>query len=243
MSTCRRGWFCIIVVLACTDAPREEQPIASDSAAVTAPVQPLALLDSGAPKLVPFDSADPSFSAFRRQLLAALQRRDTAFLYSVLAPEIKNSFGGDDSIAGFKRIWRMSDPNTPVWSALTRVLNMGGSTDGSYFIAPYVYKAWPDSIDAFEHVAVTGAHAVARGLPSADAVALGALSYSILPIEEWQGVGEAGVATEHTWARLRLPDRREVWVAGLDVYSPVGWRAFFENRDGRWVLTLFVAGD
>jgi hypothetical protein len=42
---------------------------------------------------------------------------------------------------------------------------------------------------------------------------------------------------------VKLPDGRSAWLAGRDVYSPVGWRAFFEKRKGHWLMTLFVAGD
>ena len=93
------------------------------------------------------------FREFRATLLAALARRDTAFLYGILAPEIKNSFGGDDGVDGFRRIWEMDNPATPVWTALTRVLSMGGEqSSDTIFVAPYVYAIWPHSIHAFEHV-------------------------------------------------------------------------------------------
>ena len=109
------------------------------------------------PKLLPRDEADSSFRAFREQLLAALARRDTAFLYNILAPEIKNSFGGDDSISGFRRLWSLDKPQTStVWNTLTRILQLGGKMqDDSTFVAPYVYAFWPDSIDAFENYAHT----------------------------------------------------------------------------------------
>lgn len=103
----------------------------------------------------PIDQADASFRAFRTELLAALSRRDTAYVYSIIAPEIKNTFGGDDSIAGFKRIWDLKDPNSKFWPTLTHVLQMGGKLQDSTFVAPYVYAFWPDSVDAFEYVANT----------------------------------------------------------------------------------------
>jgi hypothetical protein len=201
--------------------------------------------DSGALKLLPLDQADTSFSEFRRQLLVALQQRDTAYLYSILAPEIKNSFGpGDDSIAGFKRIWKMAQPDSSaVWIALTRALTLGGKLQGETFTAPYVFAAWPQDVDAFQHVAVTSANVPAYAQPDATAPVVALLSHSILPLEEWQGVGEDGVAGPGSFARVKLPNTRTVWVNGTQVYSPVGWRAFFERRNGRWIITLFVAGD
>jgi hypothetical protein len=136
------------------------------------PAPPARAIDSGARKLLPVDQADASFRAFRAQLLASLARHDTTFLYSILAPELKNSFGGDDSLAGFKRIWKMASGNTHVWTALTRVLQMGGKQSGKTFVVPYVYAFWPESVDAFSYVAVTDSAAPVRASPDAAAPVL-----------------------------------------------------------------------
>ena len=218
---------------------------ASPRSVTPAPVAtPLPAVDSGAPRLLPRDEADAAFRSFRSRVLERLSARDTSFLYGMLAPDIKNSFGGDDSIAGFKRIWRMAENRTDVWEVLSRVLQLGGKMPAdSLFIAPYVYAFWPDSIDAFEHVAVVTPNALLREAASASSRAIGTLSHSILKLEEWQNLGELGVPTDSTWARVRLRSGRTGWVQGEAVYSPVDWRAFFIKRNGRWMLQLFVAGD
>ena len=222
------------------DSTPADSTTRADSAAVAAPQLPPG--DSGARKLLPVDQADSSFAAFRTTLLAALQRRDTTFLYSILAPEIKNSFGGDDSIAGFKRIWRLEQPDSSlVWGSLTRVLNMGGQLQGETFIAPYVFSAWPNDVDAFEHIAITGTNVPAYAGP-ANAEQVASLSHSILRLEEWPDL-DNGVPAPGSFARVKLPTGRSVWVSTAQLYSPIGWRAFFEKRNGRWIMTLFVAGD
>lgn len=35
----------------------------------------------------------------------------------------------------------------------------------------------------------------------------------------------------------------DTWIRATHLYSPVGWRAFFEHRGDRWIMTIFVAGD
>jgi hypothetical protein len=40
-----------------------------------------------------------------------------------------------------------------------------------------------------------------------------------------------------------LPDGRTGWLRAEDVHSPIGWRAIFAWRDGRWMMDAFVAGD
>ncbi|MGH7471211.1 MAG: hypothetical protein ACRENP_24950 [Longimicrobiales bacterium] len=218
--------------------------MAQDSAPEPAAIPAAPVADSGAAKLLPVDEADSAFAEFRRRALRALQQRDTAFLYGMLAPEIKNSFGGDDSIAGFKRIWKMDRPAaSQVWQALTRVLTLGGTMQGATFTAPYVFARWPDGIDPFQHVAVTDENVAAYAQPDPTTEVMGRLSHSILPVAEWQGLADSGIPLPTAFARVRLPDGRNAWVRGAQVYSPVGWRAFFERRNDRWVMTLFVAGD
>ena len=228
-------------MLACAraDTPDRSDTTRPDSAVAIAPI------DSGAPKLDPRDEASPSFREFRARTIEALARKDTAYLYGMLAPEIKNTFGGDDGIDGFRRVWKMDNPATSeVWTALARVLNMGGqqATD-SNFTAPYVYAFWPDSMDSFSFVAVTKADARVHETAGASSTVKGIASHSILRFKNWQGLGESGVAVDSTWAEVELPGGATGWLRGTDVYSPVSWRAMFMKRGDRWLMVFFVAGD
>jgi hypothetical protein len=186
---------------------------------------------------------DPSFAQFKSSLLEAVQKRDTTFLYSILAKEIRLGFGGNDSIAGFRRMWHPEKPDSRVWGVLERMLKLGATRRDGTFIAPYVYSKWPDDKDAFENIAIVSDRAVVRAQPSANAQALGTLSYDIVPAREWKGFEENGVTGKDTWAHVRLADGPDGWVSGRDAYSPVGYRAFFEKRAGKWKMTLLVAGD
>jgi hypothetical protein len=204
----------------------------------------LALADSGSPKLLPRDEANDSFQAFRARTLEALARKDTAYLYGMLAPEIRNTFGGDDGIEGFRRIWNMDEPESPVWTALSRVLLMGGqqSSDSS-FVAPYVFAFWPDSMDAFDYIAVVSDSARVYDGPSPDARTLGVAARSILRVSEWNGQPSSGGPGDSTLAQVQLPSGAGGWLHGADVYSPISWRAMFVRRAGQWLMILFVAGD
>ena len=119
----------------------------------------------------------------------------------------------------------------------------GAFLSDSAFAAPYVYAIWPDSLDAFEYVVVTSPAAVVRTAPSASADTLGTASHSLLPYEDWRGVPESPVEPDTSWAGVLLPDGRTGWLRADDVHSPVGWRAIFERRDGRWMIVAFIAGD
>lgn len=235
--------FLLPVLITACAAPEPEAEVPPDTLPKPAPAVQLPALDSGAPVLRPVDQADVSFKQFREHALTAMANRDTAFLFSILAPEIRNSFGGNDGISGFRTSWNLSSPETRIWTVLTRILEMGGTLKDSVFTAPYVFAVWPDSIDAFEHVAVVKAAAEVRSAADRGASPTGSASYSILKLKKWQGMGEKGVPTDDTWAQVLTPGGETVWLAGADVYSPVSWRAMFHKRAGKWVMVFLVAGD
>jgi hypothetical protein len=210
----------------------------------TVPDRMLPVLDSGSTPLAFQDQADGSFRRFRTDLLAAMARHDTAFLFGVLDPGIRTSFGDDGGIREFRQQWRLGEPDTPLWRTLTRILELGGRLDGdSLFSAPYVYALWPDSIDAFTHVAVTTPGALVRPDSSATLPPLGTLRSAIVELVEFVGGRDPPTANDTVWAHILLPGARHGWMRAEDVYSPVGWRAIFTKRERSWRLTALVAGD
>jgi hypothetical protein len=229
--------------LACADRegshPADSTTATDSGALVRGPA-----VDSGAPRLEPRDEANASFRAFRERLLAALARRDTAFLHGIVAPEIRTNFGADGGIEDFKSMWKTADASSEVWATLDRLLRMGGKhSSDSMFYAPYVYAFWPDSIDAFSHVAVTGANVAVRSDRQSRSPVLGTASHSIFKAAEWTGIPGDVIASDTSWVRVELPDKRSGWLSVGDVYSPVSWRTAFARRGDQWVMILLVAGD
>lgn len=194
----------------------------------------------GQPALPPVDeaAASPDFFSFRAQLQSAVARRDAAAVMAALHPNVKLSFGGDAGLADFETTWRPSAPDSPLWEALGSVLALGGSfaPDGT-FTAPYVFARWPADRDAFEHVAVVGSGVRVRAAPAASAPVVGALSLCIVRLSEPLSPDPG------SWARVELGAGRTGYVDGRYVRSPIDYRARFAKIDGRWQITLFLAGD
>ncbi|HET9532073.1 MAG TPA: SH3 domain-containing protein [Blastocatellia bacterium] len=195
-------------------------------------------------KLYPVDEADrdPSFFTFRARLLEAIQKRDTAFIISILSPNVKNGFGGNDGIEEFKKLWRPDHSDSEFWNTMMKVLALGGTFDGAgRFMAPYTYSKFPDEIDGFTHGAVLGENVRVRKEPALDGSVAGTLSYDIVKVVEW-GAKQA-VANNQNWVLVSLRDGAKGYVAKTYIRSPIDYRAGFEKRDGRWMLTFFVSGD
>lgn len=192
--------------------------------------------------LLPVDEAvqDPSFIVFRARMLEAVAARDTAHVLAQLDPNAKFSFGGDDGVEGFRRLWLDGDAGEDLWATLARALALGSTYDsteaGVAATAPYVFGAWPDSLDAFEHVAVVGEDVRVRAAPSTEADVLAAVSYALLP-----AVYDTG--TPEGWQKVALADGRAGYVAEAFIRSPIGYRIGLTKQDGRWRVTYFLAGD
>src|SRR5262249_1038792 len=96
-------------------------------------------------KLYPVDEGpkDPSFQAFRDNLIDAAKNRDMKFVLSILDPNIQNSFGGDGGVEEFKEKWKPGNPEGELWDVLLKILSMGGSLSENGFCAPYVSCKFP----------------------------------------------------------------------------------------------------
>jgi hypothetical protein len=201
----------------------------------------LALAGAGAAaqtELVPVDEAAqrPEFFSFRARLASAVARRDAAAVLDAVDEQVKTGFGGDDGRAAFERQWEPRRADSRLWEVLGAVLALGGSfTAEDRFSAPYVYSRWPEDLDAFTHVAVTGSEVRLRGAPRAGAPVVGGASFALLDL--------TGPATGDGWFPVRTADGRAAYVSAAYARSPLDYRAIFERRDGAWRLVAFVSGD
>ncbi|HEX6989824.1 MAG TPA: SH3 domain-containing protein [Bacillota bacterium] len=206
-------------------------------------------------RLEPVDESaeDASFAAFKASLLDALARRDLAALEAAVHPQIKTDFGGGTGLEDFRRQWGLDrDPEaSPVWNVLTDILNLGGVLTGGgdeprRFTAPYVYALYNASLDPFGHAVVTGDGVNVRAQPSLEAEILDQASHLVVRVIQPEGnlppVQLSG--RDYCWVRIQLPSGEIGYIADRFLWSPVGWRAAFEQDDeGAWRLTFLVAGD
>lgn len=193
-------------------------------------------------KLLPGDEAaqDPELFAFRARLQAAVARHDVAAVLEVVDSNIKNTFGGDDGLAAFRRLWKLdAGDDSRLWDELGLVLALGGSFQHNKdtFVAPYVFSRWPEGIDPFQHVAVLGTRVRVRAEPKSSSPVLTALSFDIVRLADGAAPGQG------EWTAIKLRDGRTGYISSRYIRSSVAHRAFLTRKDGQWRLSLFVAGD
>ncbi len=195
--------------------------------------------DCGLGRLTPYDEGDrnPSFAEFRRRLVDIVRRKDAPALLRLLDPAIRNSFGGDGGVAEFRDMWRPEQQSSEVWKELAQILAMGGSfrEGGNQFWAPYVHSRWPD-LDGYFHLAVIGSGVALRSQSSATAPVLARLSFDIVKVTP------DGYRPESPWWKVSCGGRTG-YVLRTEARSPIDFRAGFEKKAGRWVITYLIAGD
>ncbi|HEX7295579.1 MAG TPA: SH3 domain-containing protein [Pyrinomonadaceae bacterium] len=197
-------------------------------------------------KLYPVDEAakEPTFFTFRARLIQAVQRRDAAYLLSILSPKIENSFGGGGGIEEFKTMWKPERAQSEVWIELATALSLGGAfgKDGA-FSAPYVFAKWPEdsSIDVFGSGAIIGENVRVRAAPQITSSVMRTLSFDIVEVPDWQRNKARG--EKRDWIKVKLADGQSGYVAEEFIRSGIDYRAVFEKTDGRWLMTAFIAGD
>lgn len=197
-------------------------------------------------------SKDASFLAFRKKVIAAVDKKDAKFIYSIIDPKIELSFGGDFGLADFKRIWKIESKNTAFWDEFGRVIKNGGSFYAvgnrkvGGFAAPYTYSSFPDSpdIDQFEHNVIFGNNVNLRESPSMEGKVKELLSYNIVTlIGNKMKPGKIKGEEEFDWFHVKTLGGKTGWVKAEYVRSPIDFRAGFEKKGGQWKMVFFIAGD
>ena len=199
-------------------------------------------LSAAAPKLRPIDesSKSPSFKKFKIELLAAIKRKDVASIESILAPDVKVSFGGESGVDDFRNHWRLSSSDSPLWKELQTILRLGGTFDDKTrksFTAPYVFSRWPDEYDAFEYGAIIGSRVNLRQSASITAPVIRQATYEILRVCNWEPQNK-------DWIEVELSGDRKGFVHQSLIRSPIDYRVNFKQQDdGRWKIHFLLAGD
>lgn len=120
---------------------------------------------------------------------------------------------------------------------LGTVLALGGSFQpDKSFAAPYTFSNWPDTLDGFENVAIVGNKVNVRKAPNQNSEVLKTLSYELIPLD-------TSANSNEQWVAIKLPGDKKGYVSSAYVRSPVDYRAIFEKVDGRWQMTVLIAGD
>lgn len=190
---------------------------------------------AGAQTLPPRDEcgANAEFARFRADLLDIIVRRDRARLLAILSDDIRFSFGSEVGDHDFAAEWGLATPETSgLWTALANTLVLGCARDDGRMVSPYLFSRMPGGVDPyFSGVARPGARLSAARSDEGEG-----------PLISWAIIEEVADEADG-WSRVRLADGRSGYVESGEVLRTLDYRAIFERRNGRWLMTAFIAGD
>jgi hypothetical protein len=190
------------------------------------------------PTLKPVDEAArrADFVEFRRRLQDAVTRKDTAAVLAAVDPGVRIAFGNSGGVQAFKdRV--IGNRAEDFWKEFGTILRLGGRfRTNDAFDAPYTFSAWPENLDSFECLAVTGTRVRVREAAKLDARIVTQLDFASVR-------ATPGEVETPGWRGRQLADGRVGFVSSQYLRSPVDHRALFQFHDRRWWLMAYVDGD
>lgn len=227
--------------------------------------------DEGGKWTFPFvDQAgkDSTFLRFRSHLMQALQEDDTSALKASIAEDVDGGVGGPHGREAFMSFWR-TDTSQAGFTDLKRrmldILEKGGVfIKEDQFVAPYYFglflknrrervraviegrktdeasPGFPCSEDSpYCGVIVDTAHLHPEPDSSSHSIdTLFRNAVSIVETTECASSFPPGCK----WVGVRLPSGVEGFVMGKKVRHLMGWRLYFTEKEGRWIITKSMIG-
>lgn len=195
-------------------------------------------------KLTEIDEAgrDEEFQSFRERLISAIKLKDVSLLMNYVGENIDLG-GGQSGPDAFRRMWNLdSGPaESEIWSALYRVLELGGVFRREVFTAPYVYAKWPEEYPMDEFAVVTGRHVNLREEARSNSAPKGKLTYDIVKLanDDEPRVMEIIGNESYFWEKIILPNGETAYVYGKYLARPDGYFAQFRPTGDGWKMITF----
>ena len=241
--------FALGSALASAQDPASPPSVEAPAVASPAPVAPPALPVER--KLPPLDEGgkDPSWVAFRANLLAALRRGDRAALLNMVDRNITNGLEAPRGAAEFRKLWELDTKDDRVLRNLSSALNLGSAwhvpdkqnKNARILCAPYVPIKWPlDDVDPYDSGAIVVKETLVKSAPSHASQTLGALSFDIIGVRDWD-VADAESQLKQRWVKVSHRGR-DGYVPEEHIRSAIEHRACFAKTGNTWRMVEYVVG-
>lgn len=186
-------------------------------------------------KLPPIEQCkgDAGFEQFRSKLSQAVANKDRAAFEALLSPAVLVSFGGAIGIEEFEQQWDVAEPD--VWAVLRKLLRGGCARSDSARIIPSLST----QLEPFGEEELVDRVLILPGAKLYESIGVESKDprtepWSVVPVIDRAFDLGTGV---------HLPDGREGFIADDELYEPGEYRLMIEQRDGKWMITAFIAGD
>jgi len=100
---------------------------------------------------------------------------------------------------------------------------------------------WPlDDVDPYDNGAILAKDVLVKGAPSHASETLGALSYDIIEVRDWE-VADSESRLKQRWVKVRYRER-DGYVPEEQIRSAIEPRACFVKEGGAWRMAEYVIG-
>lgn len=195
-------------------------------------------------RLPPVDEAekDGTWTSFRAQLRAAVEKRDLQYVLGVIDRDVRNGSDSPRGIEEFRARWHLDDNDTPFWRELATALALGSAwlerdDQPRELCVPYVLGRWPRDLDPLDNGVVTARAAPVKSGPSAKASTVAMVTHMVVRVTDWE-VDDSDAASKLKWVKIRYRGR-DGYVAEEHMRSPIEHAACFAKREIGWRLTVF----
>jgi len=188
---------------------------------------------------------DAEFEQAYKKFIEAVHNKDLNTLDGFLDNKIMTSFGGDAGKPYFYEYWNLGDnpEKSELWAELEKIIKLGGvyEKDEKRFTAPYIFKNFPDELDAFEYFVIIDEDVKIYEKDSTDSTIVGELDYNIVKFENndefWEMNGEGFI-------KITAFSGKEGYIQKKYIRSPIDYRfSLVREKAGEWKLAFLVAGD
>lgn len=203
-------------------------------------------------QLMPKDdaAADKEFSLFIAKFKKDVKDKKFESLKKSIASDVLYEIESVDGLKGFVKTWKLdkNPKKSDFWFEMDRILSMGSAyynEEKTAYAYPYLFVTFPADYDSYEYIAVTGKKVNVRKTPDAKAPVVETIDYEIVkPMHiEPEPKNDIIGGIKGTWIMVKTGSGKEGYIFNQFLHSPLGYRAIFEKRDGRWMMTIFLAGD
>ncbi len=232
-------------------APDSGKPATQTELPADKPATPVVPKPPVERKLVPADegASDPTWTTFRTNLLAALQRGDRTALINTIDRNIINGLEVPPGVAEFRKLWEIDGKSDRVLRDLSASLSLGSAwhqqnpknKGARVLCAPYVPIKWPlQDVDPYDSGAIVVKEVLIKGAPSHAAQTLGTLSFDIVGVRDWE-VADSESQLKQRWVKV-LHRGREGYVPEEHIRSAIEHRACFAKAGNTWRMVEYVVG-
>ncbi len=175
---------------------------------------------------------------FRQSLESIVKRRDAKALTALVDPKIEWSFGGDAGATSFVKNWKLSQgAASPIWKEFDAILPLGcGRQEGGIVAFPHNFTVdWGTGDAGAGYALVTGEGVNLRAGPGTNTASKGKL--------DWEVVSYEGDAAPAEWRKVKTSGGQIGYVKSTYLRDALAHRAGFQRKNGKWVMTFFIAGD